>query len=108
MSDQLPARTRPRPPGHDEILVTAPPGRCLCNSLEHARLNCLADVVVTFGELGTAWQRGALWQSNWGKAFAVCTGCWDAIREVAQARRPGLVIRDHRQPAPAPGPAGAS
>jgi hypothetical protein len=27
----------------DEILVTAPPGRCLCNSLEHRRLNCLAE-----------------------------------------------------------------
>jgi hypothetical protein len=44
---------RPQAPGHDEIVLTAPPGRCLCNS-QHARLNCLADLVVTFGQLGTA------------------------------------------------------
>src|SRR5689334_8782332 len=105
-------RERPPAPGHDEIILTAPPGRCLCNSREHARLNCLADVVVTFGVLGTRWQRDALWQGNWGKSFAVCQGCWDAIREVAQSHRPNLVIRDCRQSgppsAPAANPAGAS
>lgn len=102
---------RPTPPGHDEIVLTTPPGRCLCNSLAHRRLNCLADVVVTFGELGTAWQRDALWQRNWGQSFAVCSRCWDAIRTVAQERRPGLVIRDHRDstpPAPAASPVQAS
>jgi hypothetical protein len=91
----------------DEIVLTRPPGRCLCNSREHNRLNCLADVVVTFGELGTRWQRDALWQSNWGKSFAVCARCWDGIREVAQSRRPDLVIRDHREPTP-PAASGAS
>jgi hypothetical protein len=98
---------RPPPPGHDEIVLTTPPGRCLFNSREHARLNCPADVVVTFGELGTHWQRGARWQGTWGRPFPVCSACWDAIREVAEVHRPGLVIRDRREPAPA-APAEAS
>lgn len=97
MAEQ-PAPSRPRPPGHDEILLTAPPGRCLCNSLAHRRLDCLAEVIVTFGELGTAWQTGALWQTNWGKSFPMCGQCWDAVRKVAQERRPGLVITDSTQP----------
>jgi hypothetical protein len=103
---------RPPPPGHDEIVLTDPPGRCLCNSREHARLYCLADLVVTFGQLGTAWQRDALWQGTWGKSYALCAGCWDAMRVVAQQWRPGLVIRDHRETAPpaavATTPAGAA
>ena len=102
---------RPPPPGHDEIVLTTPPGRCLCNSRAHARLNCLADVVVTIGELGTAWQPDALWQGTWGKSYPVCADCWDAMRTVAQERRPGLVICDHRETAPptvAASPAGAS
>ena len=69
--------------------------------------NCPADVVVTFGKLGTRWQRGALWQGTWGRPFPVCSACWDAIREVAEVHRPGLVIRDRREPAPA-APAEAS
>ena len=91
------APARPRPPGYDEILLTAPPGRCLCNSLAHRRLGCLAEVIVTFGELGTAWQTGALWQANWGKSFPMCSECWAAVRKVAQERRPGLVITDTAQ-----------
>jgi hypothetical protein len=79
----------------------------LFNSREHARLNCPADVVVTFEELGTRWQRGALWQGTWSRPFPVCSACWDAIREVAEVHRPGLVIRDRREPAP-PAPAEAS
>jgi hypothetical protein len=98
---------RPPAPGHDEILLTAPSGRCLCSNAEHKRLGCLADVVITFGRLGTAWAKGALWQHNWGKSFALCAGCWDTIRQIAQERRPGLVITDTRQPQPAPQP-GAS
>jgi hypothetical protein len=49
MTDSTPA------PRHDEIIVTAPDGRTACNSREHARLGVLAEVVVTFGELGTRW-----------------------------------------------------
>jgi hypothetical protein len=53
-----------------------------------------AEVVVTFGELGTRWQKDALWQSNWGRSFALCRRCWDAIRAVAEERRPGLVVTE--------------
>ena len=83
---------RPPAPGLDEIAVAAPPGRCLCNTRDHARLGCLADVIVTFGQLGPQWQPGALWQDCWGRSYPLCSECWDAVREVAQSRRPGLVI----------------
>jgi hypothetical protein len=90
----------PAPPGHDEIVLTSTPGQTLCNSLEHRRLGHLAVAVVTFGELGTRWQRDALWQGNWGKSFPLCAQCWNGIRAAARQHRPHLVIRDHRQPAP--------
>ena len=83
---------RPPAPGFDEIAVAQPPGRCLCNSRDHARLGCLADVIVTFGQLGTRWQRDALWQDCWGKSYSLCHECWDAVRQIAQSRRPGLVV----------------
>jgi hypothetical protein len=90
---------RPATPGLDEIVVTAPPGRCLCNSREHARLGCLAELIVTFGQLGTQWEPEALWQDCWGRSYPLCAGCWDMVRQVAAERRPGLVIRDDREPA---------
>ena len=101
MGDRRPA------PGLDEIVVTAPPGRCLCNSREHARLGCLAEVVVTFGQLGTRWHRDALWQDSWGRSYPMCRECWDTIRQIAASRRPALVITEAaapppRSPAPAP------
>jgi len=102
-------RRRPAAPGLDEIAVAAPPGRCLCNSREHARLGCLADVVVTFGDLGTRWEPGALWQDCWGRSYPLCGQCWDSVRAVAVERRPGLVVRDDREPAASSvtaGPAG--
>jgi hypothetical protein len=105
MDERLPV------PGHDEIVLSTPSGGCLCGSREHARLGYPAVVVVTFGELGIRWQRDALWQSSWGRSFPVCLRCWDAMREVAQAQRPGLVVRDCREPAPPPAaasPAGVS
>jgi hypothetical protein len=83
---------RRRAPGLDEIAVAAPPGRCLCNSREHARLGCLAEVVVTFGELGTRWHPDALWQDCWGRSYPLCAECWDTVRQIAANRRPGLVI----------------
>jgi hypothetical protein len=94
---------RPRNPGYDEITVTPPPGRCLCSSAEHRRLGVLAEVVITFGELGIAWQQDNLWQMNWGKSFALCTGCWDSIRRVAEERRPGLTITELPLPRRRPG-----
>jgi hypothetical protein len=107
VADQRPA------PGLDEIVVAVPPGRCLCNSREHARLGCLADVIVTFGELGTRWERDALWQDCWRRSYPLCSECWDAVRQIAASRRPGLVITEttgaplpclRRQPASLPGP----
>jgi hypothetical protein len=52
----------PPAPGYDQIAVTAPAARTVCNSREHARLGVLADVMVTFGQLGAAaWDHDAVW-----------------------------------------------
>jgi hypothetical protein len=93
MTDDQPA------PGHDQIIVTAPDGRTVCNSRGHARLGVLAEVVVTFGELGTKWQPDAVFQDCWSRSYAMCGECWQAAREVAQARRPALVITGTTTPA---------
>jgi hypothetical protein len=83
----------PPQPGHDQIALTAPPPRTLCHSREHTRLGVLADVVVTFGELGAAaWDNDAVWPGCWGHSYPMCRECWDTTRQVAQARRPALVI----------------
>jgi hypothetical protein len=84
--------SQPPAPGHDEITVTIPDERTVCQAREHARLGVLAEVVVTFGELGTRWQASALWQECWGRSFPMCGECWDTTRQVAQNARPGLVI----------------
>jgi len=88
MGDQHPA------PGLDEIVVASRLGRNLCNSREHAQLGCLADVIVTFGRLGIRWHPEALWPECWGRSYALCTECWDAVRRIAQGRRPALVITE--------------
>ena len=80
------------PAGHDEIIVTVPDERQVCNSRQHARLGVLAAVVVTFGEMGTRWQADAVFQDCWGRSYAMCGECWAAARQVAQAHRPALVI----------------
>jgi hypothetical protein len=68
-------------PGRDEIIVTTPAGRTLCHSREHTRLGCLAEVVVTFGELGTgAWGKDALWPDSWGRSYVMCGECCCATR----------------------------
>ncbi len=81
--------------GPDEIILSpASPGD-LCSSLEHRRARRLAQVIVTLGQMGTADQhRAALWLEAWGRSYTLCSPCWDATRQVAQARRPGLVITD--------------
>ena len=86
MTDSPPA------PGHDEIIVTSPDGRQVCHSRGHARLGVLAEVVVTFGELGTHGQPDAAFQDWWGRSYPMCGECFQAVREVAQACRPALVI----------------
>jgi hypothetical protein len=103
MADQPPAAARPPAPGDDEILVTRPPGRALCSNREHRRLYVLAEVVITFGELGTAWQKDALWFHNWHKSFSLCRTCFDTVIAVAREHRPGLVLVDATTPGtPAP------
>jgi hypothetical protein len=82
----------PPAPGHDQIMVAAAPARTVCHARGHARLGVLAEVVVTFGELGTRWQPEAVFQDCWSRSYAMCGECWQATREVAQARRPALVI----------------
>jgi hypothetical protein len=92
MSERPAGRDRPGPPGYDEILVTEPPAAALCSNAEHRRLYVLAEVVVTFGELGVAWQKSALWQMNWHKSFSLCGKCLGNVLEVARGLRPGLRI----------------
>jgi Golgi phosphoprotein 3 (GPP34) len=87
-------------PGCDEIAVATPPGRYLCFSLAHQRQGQLAEVLVTFGQLGSRWQPDALWQDCWNRTYPMCVPCWDTTRRTAQQRRPGLVIHDHRGPVP--------
>jgi hypothetical protein len=100
MADPSPA------PGHDEIVVTAPAARTLCHSAQHTRLGCLAEVVVTFGELGTRWKRSALWQDCWHHSYPMCRECYDTTIQVAQAARPGLTITDTTSPPATPAGAG--
>jgi hypothetical protein len=76
-------------PGTDEIVVVKAPARTLCSSREHRRLGVLAEVVVTFGELGTAWQKDALWQTCWGRSYPLCGECWGCVRQVAEGCRLG-------------------
>lgn len=88
MGDQIPA------PHRDEIVVSAAAGRHLCNDRAHTRSALLAEVIVTFGELGTHWQPDALWVECWGRSYAMCQECWDVTRRIAKSCRPGLVITD--------------
>jgi hypothetical protein len=94
MADQHPT------PGLDEITVATVPGRWQCNSRQHAQLGVLADVIVTFGHLGTRRYHGALWPECWGRSYALCGECWDTVRQIAQGRRPGLVITEASGPPP--------
>ncbi|HEY5985539.1 MAG TPA: GNAT family N-acetyltransferase [Streptosporangiaceae bacterium] len=52
----------------DEIVLSPADGRCLCHALTCQRAGTLADVVVTFGRLGTAWP-DALWPECWEHRF---------------------------------------
>lgn len=79
--------------------MAVPTGRYLCNTREHASLGCLAEVIVTFGELGTRWQPDALWQDTWGRSYPLCRECWDSTRQIAQSHRPGLTITETASPA---------
>jgi hypothetical protein len=93
-------------PGRDEIVLSAPDGDALCNSLGCARGGRAAQVIATFGTLndpGAGYHhRGALWRESWGHSVPLCGTCWEQTRQVAVKYRPGLVVIDART-AEAPG-----
>ncbi|HUZ38952.1 MAG TPA: hypothetical protein VMV17_21720 [Streptosporangiaceae bacterium] len=94
-------------PGRDEIVLTSPQGRNLCNSRTHRKAGRLAGVIVTSGILADpgsfAHSKDALWSDCWGKSYPMCEECWQLTAEVAAGRRPGLVIHDVTRAAPASG-----
>lgn len=96
----------PPVPGTDEIVVVKPPARTLCSSREHRRLGLLAEVIITFGQLGTAWQQDALWQTCWGKSYPLCGECWGCVRQVAEGRRPALAVMEYGWPGQRGAPGG--
>jgi len=93
-------------PGRDEITLTTPRGRHLCNDRAHREAGRLAELIVTFGILADpgsdAFSPGALWIECWGHAYPLCAECWERTRQIAIARRPTLIIRDLTSPASPP------
>jgi hypothetical protein len=93
-------------PGYDEVLLTAPDGACLCNSLACVRAGRAAEVIVTYGTLNdpgaSLYSRGALWREQWGMSSPLCGPCWEQSRQVAVKYRPGLVVIDATSPAAGP------
>jgi len=82
------------PPGRDEITLAIPSGRHLCSDRAHRDLGRLADVIVTFGQLGVpGTPRQAYWPECWGRSYPMCSGCWEATRQIVVKARPHLVIR---------------
>jgi hypothetical protein len=90
-----------RRPGLDEIVVLAAEGRHDCAGLDLCQVGKPSEVLVIFGQLGTG--PDGLWPAVWGKSLPMCSNCWDITRTIATARRPQLVIRDQRVPAPRQG-----
>ena len=83
------------PPGFDEIIVAPAGGRPLCSNRAHRDLGLVATVTVTFGQLGTLYLLNeALWPETWGCSYPFCGECWDTVRQIAERKRPRLVIRD--------------
>jgi len=86
-------------PGHDKITLTVPEGRHLCNDRQHRNLGRLADVIVTFGQLGTpGTPRQAFWPECWGRSYPMCSPCWQTTRQIARKARPNLAIHEADQP----------
>ena len=56
---------------------------------------------MALGQMGTPGQyREAVWMEAWGNACPMCGPCWEATRQVAQARRPALIINGTTHPPP--------
>lgn len=92
----VPLRALPGRPGLDEITVTPAGGGHLCYARQHQARGTPADALVTFGELGEVF-KDPLWRECWGTTYAMCQGCWQTTRIIAQAHRPRLVIHDHQR-----------
>lgn len=91
---QPPTLSPPPQPGPDEILVSRPAARLLCNDRGHRRMGVLAEVLVTFGTFGSHWHHDAFWPEVWGRTYPLCGECWPLARDVVQHARPRLVIRE--------------
>ena len=81
-------------PGADEVIVSRPPTRLPCNDRGHRSMGVLAEVLVTFGQLGSHRHRDAFWPEVWGRTYPLCGECWPATRDVIKHARPHLVIRE--------------
>jgi len=85
--------------GHDEITVSVPSGRHLCCDRAHRNAGRLADVIVSFGQLGSpGTPRQAFWPEVWGRSYPMCATCWESTRQTAKKSRPNLVIHGACQP----------
>lgn len=97
-----PAPAAAAPPGLDEITLSAPQGKPLCNSRACASAGQIAEVIVTFGQLADPGSRahspGDLWPECWSRSYPMCGPCWHSTRQVAVRFRPRLAIRDTTQP----------
>ncbi len=89
---------QPSAPGHDQIMVAAVAERTVCHARGHARLGVLAEVVVTFGELGTRWGNQ---NTRSLRATASCRGSPDSSAP-ASSRVPRWVTQRRNAPAPEP------
>ena len=86
-------------PGHDEITLALPGGRHLCSDRAHRNAGRLADVIVSFGQLGVpGTPRQAFWPEVWRRSYPMCAGCWETTRQIAGKARPHLVIRGTTRP----------
>ena len=85
-------------PSHDEIILTVSGAPHLCNDRAHRNQGRLAQVIVTFGQIGALYEpRRALRPESWGRSVPMCAACWDTTREVVRKHRPNLVIHDTTQ-----------
>ncbi len=57
-------------------------------------MGVLAEVLVTFGQFGSHWNRDAFWPEVWGRTYPLCAECWLLTKDVVQHVRPQLVIRE--------------
>ena len=83
-------------PGRDEIILTRPQGRHLCNDRAHRNAGRLAEVIVTFGQFGEP-GHDPYWRECWGRSFPMCSQCWRQASQAAAKDRPHLIITDLTQ-----------